>query len=162
MSLYLPQVRRKEESVVFILRFNRYLCLIMYCCLPTAFMQSAGSEEGELWSQSPAQLVKKLGRFRAGTDLTPEQWPGNKKVAVSLSFDVDTEPVWAGMAGLTSPSYMSRGEYGARAGMPRIVALLKKHKIPATFFVPVLTMELHQQIHHNSLVRFLIMYWLYV
>ena len=131
---------------MFSLHFKRLLCLIACCCLSVSFAHATGSEEEELWAQTPAQIVKKLGRFRAGADLTPEYWPGNKKVAVSLSFDVDTEPVWAGMAGLTSPSYMSRGEYGARVGMRRIMTLLKKHEIPATFFVPVLTMELHPEI----------------
>ena len=146
MSLYLLQKRGKKGRVMFIFRDTSFRCLIMSCCVWMTFIQGSGAAENTLWTQTPDQIVEKLGRFRAGADLTPKSWPGNKKVVVSLSFDVDTEPVWAGMAGLTSPSYMSRGEYGARAGMPRIVSLLEKHEIPATFFVPVLTMELHPEI----------------
>ena len=51
-----------------------------------------------------------------------------------------------GAQGLSSPSYMSRGEYGARAGMPRILALLDKHEIPASFFVPAISMVLHSDV----------------
>jgi peptidoglycan/xylan/chitin deacetylase (PgdA/CDA1 family) len=76
----------------------------------------------------------------------PKSWPNNKRVAVSFSFDVDTEPVWMGFQEQSSPSYMSRGEYGARAGMPRVMALLEKHKIPASFFIPAMSMELHPEV----------------
>ena len=99
-----------------------------------------------IWAQSVEEIASRVNKVRAGDDLTPQQWPGGKKVAVSLSFDVDTEPVWMGFQGQSSPSYMSRGEYGARAGMPRIMELLEKHKIPATFFIPALSMELHPQV----------------
>ena len=84
--------------------------------------------------------------MRAGRDLTPASWPGGAKVAVSISFDFDTEPVWIGFQEQSSPSYMSRGEYGARAGMPRVMKLLAKHDIPATFFIPAMSMELHPQV----------------
>ncbi len=99
-----------------------------------------------IWAQSVEEIASRVNKVRAGDDLTPKQWPGGKKVAVSLSFDVDTEPVWMGFQGQSSPSYMSRGEYGARAGMPRIMKLLEKHQIPATFFIPALSMELHPQV----------------
>ena len=35
-----------------------------------------------------------------------------------------------------TPSPLSRGDYDIRAGIPRILALLEKHDIPATFMVP--------------------------
>lgn len=105
-----------------------------------------GSDHKPIWQQSVEEIKAKVNRVRAGADLTPESWPGGKRVAVSLSFDVDTEPVWMGFQEQSSPSYMSRGEYGARAGMPRVIKLLDKHKIPATFFIPALSMELHPEI----------------
>jgi len=100
----------------------------------------------ELWQLSPEEIKAKVSKVRAGKDLTPKAWPNGNKVAVSLSFDVDTEPVWMGFQKQSSPSYMSRGEYGVRTGMPRVLALLEKHDITATFFIPAMTMEIHPQI----------------
>jgi peptidoglycan-N-acetylglucosamine deacetylase len=99
-----------------------------------------------IWTWTPEQIVKHVSIVRAGRDLTPKSWPGGAKVAVSLSFDFDTEPVWIGFQEQDSPSYMSRGEYGARAGMPRVLALLRKHDIPASFFIPAMSMELHPEV----------------
>lgn len=112
----------------------------------------AGPEHGTvhsdvpLWQLTPEQIAAQVNVVRAGADLTPKNWPDGAKVAVSFSFDVDTEPVWMGFQKQTSPSYMSRGEYGARVGMPRVLDLLGKHKIPATFFIPAVSMLLHPEI----------------
>lgn len=102
--------------------------------------------EEPVWKWSPEQIQSHVNKVRAGRDLTPKRWPHGARVAVSLSFDFDTEPVWLGMQKQQSPSYMSRGEYGARAGMPRILALLDKYKIPATFFIPAISMILHPDV----------------
>ena len=99
-----------------------------------------------LWQLTPEQIAAQVNVVRAGKDLTPKNWPGGAKVAVSFSFDVDTEPVWMGFQKQTSPSYMSRGEYGARVGMPRIMALLEEHEITATFFIPAVSMLLHPEV----------------
>ena len=126
----------KLKSAVFI-----FLLMLLF-----VFSTAQAVDQKPIWTQSVEEIVSKVNRVRAGADLTPKQWPNGKKVAVSLSFDVDTEPVWMGFQGQSSPSYMSRGEYGARAGMPRIMQLLDKHKIPATFFIPALSMELHPEV----------------
>lgn len=98
------------------------------------------------WQQSPEQLKAAITGVRAGADLTPAAWPEGARVAVGLSFDVDTELVWLEDREVQSPSTMSRGEYGARAGLPRVLALLSRHDIPATFFIPAMSMELHPTI----------------
>lgn len=108
--------------------------------------QDRGPRETPLWQWTPEQITDRVSVVRAGEDLTPKRWPGGAKVAVSFSFDVDTEPVWMGFQGQTSPSYMSRGEYGARTGLPRILKLLEKHQITATFFIPAMSMVLHPEI----------------
>lgn len=109
-------------------------------------VQADGHEKAPLWTMTPAEIEKTVTQVRAGRDLNPDSWPGGNRVAVGLSFDVDTEPVWLGFLGQSSPSYMSRGEYGARVAMPRIMALMEKHDISASFFIPALTMELHPEV----------------
>ena len=120
--------------------------LCLFVSIVTAHDHSLETVKPELWQLSPEEIKAKVNKVRAGKDLTPESWPGSNKVAVSLSFDVDTEPVWMGFQKQSSPSYMSRGEYGVRTGMPRILKLLEKHDITATFFIPAMTMELHPEV----------------
>ncbi len=62
--------------------------------------------------------------------------PGNKKVAVNLGFDFDAFSVWMETFKQTSQAYLSRGEYGAEVGVPRILKLLKKYGITASFCIP--------------------------
>lgn len=107
---------------------------------------AASAEPLPRWQQSPEQLKAAVSPVRAGADLTPDAWPNDSRVAVSLSFDVDTELVWLEEVEVQSPSTMSRGEYGARTGLPRVLALLRKHDIPATFFIPAMSMELHPEV----------------
>jgi len=58
---------------------------------------------------------------------------------VCLTFDFDALSIWLSTFKLTSPTPLSRGEYGARVGLPRVLALLERHKLSATFFVPAHT-----------------------
>lgn len=121
--------------------------LLVLFALPGSAHDHGGTpHEQPIHTWAPDQIVDKVSTVRAGADLTPETWPDGKRVAVSFSFDVDTEPVWIGFQEQSSPSYMSRGEYGARAGMPRVMKLLQKHDIPASFFIPAMTMELHPEV----------------
>lgn len=85
-----------------------------------------------------------VDRVRAGRDLTPKSWPGGARVAVGLSFDFDNETVTL-RDGRDSVSQLSQGEYGARAGLPRVLLLLAKHKIPASLFVPAVSAMLHEK-----------------
>ena len=54
---------------------------------------------------------------------------------VCLSFDFDAISGWL-FRGETSPTSISRGEFGARVGIYRVLDLLTQHQIPATFFIP--------------------------
>jgi peptidoglycan/xylan/chitin deacetylase (PgdA/CDA1 family) len=73
------------------------------------------------------------------------EWPGGARVAVSLTFDVDAE---AGFLGdgeefarrLTS---LSEGRFGVTRGVPRILDLLRRYSVRATFFIPGYTAEKH-------------------
>jgi peptidoglycan/xylan/chitin deacetylase (PgdA/CDA1 family) len=61
---------------------------------------------------------------------------GAAEHTVCLTFDFDALSVWLGGSAEVTPATLSRGEYGARVGVPRILELLKSFDIRATFFVP--------------------------
>ena len=56
-------------------------------------------------------------------------------LSCALTFDFDAMSLWITSYKSRNPSMISRGEFGAVA-VPRIVDLLKQHRIPATFFIP--------------------------
>lgn len=66
-----------------------------------------------------------------------------KGFPVMLSFDLDAETMWTARdaANAGRPIVLSQGAYGWKTGMPRILALLQRHGIHATFFVPGLVIE---------------------
>jgi peptidoglycan/xylan/chitin deacetylase (PgdA/CDA1 family) len=59
---------------------------------------------------------------------------------VCLTFDFDAMSVWFGYEHVT-PAMLQRGEYGARVGVPRLLQMLEREALPATFFVPGHTLE---------------------
>lgn len=56
--------------------------------------------------------------------------------AVCLTFDFDAISTWVGTVGLTSPQYVSRGEFAATVATPRILDLLKREGVTCTWFIP--------------------------
>lgn len=56
--------------------------------------------------------------------------------AVCLTFDFDALSVWLGGYANPTPAMLSRGEFGANVGVPRILDLLTEYGIRSTFFVP--------------------------
>jgi peptidoglycan/xylan/chitin deacetylase (PgdA/CDA1 family) len=58
-----------------------------------------------------------------------------------LTFDFDAISAWAGSVGLTTPSAVSRGEFSARVAVPRVLDVLARAEVQATFFVPGITIE---------------------
>lgn len=66
--------------------------------------------------------------------------PEGKSLAVNIGADFDAHSVWMGTFGLTSPSYLSRGEFGAEVGVPRLLALFERYGITATWCTPAHTM----------------------
>jgi peptidoglycan/xylan/chitin deacetylase (PgdA/CDA1 family) len=72
--------------------------------------------------------------------------PEGKNVAVSLTYDCDALSLWIGSVGRTTPVSLSRGEYGAVVGIPRILEMLKKYDIITTFFIPGHTADTYPNI----------------
>ena len=81
-------------------------------------------------------------RVRAGRSLQPDSWPNGARVAVLLSFDVDNDTIAVARSAEPSIGAMSQGEYGARVGLRRVVDLLDRHEIPASFFIPAVSLVL--------------------
>jgi peptidoglycan-N-acetylglucosamine deacetylase len=73
----------------------------------------------------------------------PVTWPEGRQAAAFLGFDMDAEDV----ALTVDPesrhrlSAMSHQAYGPLTGMPRVLDLLKRHDLRATFFCPGYTAE---------------------
>jgi len=86
------------------------------------------------------ELRKIVDRVGKGRILQPDAWPGGAKVAVLLSFDADDETVELRSGG-TSINVLSDLQYG-RVGLKRIVDLLDRYEIPASFFIPGVSLEL--------------------
>jgi len=96
-----------------------------------------------VWQWELPQIKAMVDKVRAGRDLTPKTWPNGARVAVGFSFDMDAETGFLRSAQY-SPQPLSRGEYGPRVGVPRILKILETNNIPATFFVPAVSGELHK------------------
>lgn len=67
--------------------------------------------------------------------------PEGKRLAVCLSPDFDAQSVWMGTFRSQSQSLMSRGEFGAEVGTPRLLELFRRHGIATTWCVPTHTMQ---------------------
>jgi peptidoglycan/xylan/chitin deacetylase (PgdA/CDA1 family) len=63
---------------------------------------------------------------------------------VCLSFDFDAISLWMAL-GQTSPTPISRGEFGAVAAQ-RILRLLKKHEITASWFIPGVALQTYPEL----------------
>jgi len=68
-------------------------------------------------------------------------WKDGAKCAVCLTFDFDADISWRNILRRNkierdNPVVLSLGQYGPRAGLPRILRLLNKHELKACFFIP--------------------------
>lgn len=100
------------------------------------------NDQLEAWQWPEEHWRAIVNKVRAGRTLKPDRWPDGARCAVALSFDSDHETQTLRFKD-TSPGRLSAGQYGARVGVPRILALLGKHAIPATFFVPAVVAKLY-------------------
>lgn len=66
-----------------------------------------------------------------------------KKMPVLLTFDVDGEALWLcrDPENINRPVTLSLGQYGLNEGVPRILKVLNKYQLPATFFIPGMIAE---------------------
>ena len=90
------------------------------------------------WQWPEAHWRGILNQARAGRPLSPQSWPDGARCAFALSFDSDHETNELRDGG-KSIGRLSWGQYGARVGVPRIAALLARHDVRASFYVPAVT-----------------------
>ena len=87
------------------------------------------------WEMEEGDWRALVSRVRAGRALAPGSWPGGAACALALSFDCDHETFELG-AGGTAIGRLAWGEFGRRRGVPRILDVLARHNVRASFFVP--------------------------
>jgi peptidoglycan/xylan/chitin deacetylase (PgdA/CDA1 family) len=75
------------------------------------------------------------------------RWPAGYRAAAAFTFDLDAEsailidtPAAAGRL-----SVMTHQAYGPRTGVPRLLRILERHGIRATFFIPGYSAERHPE-----------------
>ncbi|WP_342361041.1 polysaccharide deacetylase [Terrarubrum flagellatum] len=96
----------------------------------------------EPWQWPETHWRGLVDQVRAGRTLKPRSWKGGARCAIALSFDADHETNELRDGG-KSIGRMAWGQYGPRVGVPRLLALLKKHDVKATFYVPAVAALLH-------------------
>ena len=101
-------------------------------------------KELQPWQWPEAHWRRILNQARAGRPLKPTHWPDGARCAFALSFDSDHETNELRDGG-KSIGRLSWGQYGARVGVPRILALLARHDVRASFYVPAVTALIHPE-----------------
>jgi peptidoglycan/xylan/chitin deacetylase (PgdA/CDA1 family) len=130
-------------------RFHPSLLVVsLACALSPATQAQAPGQSSTAQNPLPGtrlgldELRQQMFHVSAGRRLKPKTWPGGARVAVSLSFDVDNATATLS-TGVLDYEVLSRGEYGAVDGLPRILRLLDTHGVPASFFIPAVSAALH-------------------
>ena len=124
--------------------FRILLGIIFTVVISTSEMQLVMAQNQQDSSKavemSIAEIRTLVDRVGKGRSLQPKSWPGGARVAVLLSFDADDETVELRFGG-KSINVFSDLQYG-RVGLRRVVELVDRHEIPASFFIPGISLEL--------------------
>src|SRR2546430_3005192 len=96
----------------------------------------------EPWQWPEAHWRGLVNQVRAGRSYRPKGWKAGARCAFALSFDSDHETNELRDGG-KSIGRLCWGEYGARVCVPRILSLLKRYDVRASFYVPAVVALLH-------------------
>jgi len=105
-------------------------------------MSPQESDRDPSWAWEESRWRAGVDKVRAGRPLRPARWKDGARVCVALSFDPDHETSTL-RDGSLSPGRLSQGEYGSRVAVPRILQVLERHRLRASFFVPAVVALLH-------------------
>jgi peptidoglycan-N-acetylglucosamine deacetylase len=140
-------------------RLRRGLALLFTICSasPLAALLLHSRVEAQQTQSKPSQAVSQPGTYWSddkifatvnavamGPKLKPKSWPNGARVAVMLTFDDDTQAPDL-RDGTTEPTALSAADYGAQTGTPRLLEILDRHKVPATFFVTGVDSLIHPE-----------------
>src|SRR5437868_5604274 len=103
---------------------------------------NAPKSDLEPWQWPEEHWRNLVARVRAGRPLRPANWPGGARCAVALSFDSDHETSDLRDGG-KSIGRLAWGQFGNRVGVPRILKLLERYDVKATFYVPAVAALIH-------------------
>jgi peptidoglycan/xylan/chitin deacetylase (PgdA/CDA1 family) len=72
-------------------------------------------------------------------------WPDGLRCPVVLRFDVDAESIFEALdpENVNRPITLGQGTYGPRMGVPRILRLLERYGLRASFYIPGITADRH-------------------
>ena len=73
------------------------------------------------------------------------RWPNGARCAASLTIHVDAQTVWAAL-GHETVHTLTLGEYGPRVGIWRMLDVLDKYNLKASFFIPGWTAEAYPDV----------------
>ena len=79
----------------------------------------------------------------------------SKGFPLMLTFDLDAETMWTARdpAYAKRPILMSQGAYGWKVGMPRVLKLLERYGVHATFFIPGWVAERNEALVKDVVAR---------
>jgi peptidoglycan/xylan/chitin deacetylase (PgdA/CDA1 family) len=115
--------------------------VLIHLALGTSAGAGARQQQSDpAWKWSDDRVAEFWRRVSAGPSIKPARWPDGAQVAVALSFDFQMGTVYE-----PSPaaSTNTNSQYDGRVGLPRLLKVLDKHKVPASFFVTGVTAQLY-------------------
>lgn len=77
----------------------------------------------------------------------------NDPLNVCITFDFDAMCVWGEAFGQYSPTPVSRGEFGARVAVPRLLKILAREGVKAAFFTPGHTIDTYPELCRQILAE---------
>jgi peptidoglycan/xylan/chitin deacetylase (PgdA/CDA1 family) len=105
--------------------------------------QAPGRPDGDPpWKWTDDRIASFWAGLSAGPALKPAAWPGGAVVAVALSFDYQMGTVYEDSV---AASTNTNSQYDGRAGLPRLLKILDKHQVPASFFVTGVTAQFYPE-----------------
>jgi peptidoglycan-N-acetylglucosamine deacetylase len=112
----------------------------------TAQETAAGGQQRRTdptWKWSDDRIRDFWNAVGAGPSLKPAAWPNRAAVAVALSFDFQMGTIYDDSP---AASTNTNSQYDGRSGLPRLLKLLDKYEIPASFFVTGITAALYPEV----------------
>jgi len=84
-----------------------------------------------------------------------QRWPVGVQCAINFGIDVDGETLWTSRdaENWNRPANLAQGSYGPRIGVPKILNVLDKHDVKATFFIPAWIIEKYPEMAREVIER---------